>query len=61
MFGYTFANLEDELRFVENNLACLGADSLPLLDVPMVIASASSPKEVPNNETLRAIGTATIG
>ena len=46
MVGYTFANLEDELRFVERNLAWLGADSLLLLDVPMVFASASSSKEV---------------
>jgi transcriptional regulator with XRE-family HTH domain len=46
MFGYTFANLENELRFVEKNLAWLPADSLLLLDVPMVFAPASSPSEV---------------
>ena len=46
MFGYTFANLEDELGFVEKNLSWLPADSLLLLDLPMVFAPASSPSEV---------------
>ena len=46
MVGYTFANLEDELLFVEQNLAWLPADSLLQQDVPMVFAPASSSKEV---------------
>ncbi|MBL9042446.1 MAG: L-histidine N(alpha)-methyltransferase [Myxococcales bacterium] len=46
MFGYTFANLEDELGFVEKNLSWLPADSLLLLDLPMVFAPAASPSEV---------------
>ena len=46
MFGYTFANLENELRFVEKNLSWLPADSLLLLDVPVVFARADSPHEI---------------
>ena len=43
MFGYTFGNLENEVRFVSNSLSWLSPGDLLLLDVDCAIAPASDP------------------
>ena len=50
MFGYTFANLENELAFVERNLSWLPDDSFFLLDVPVVFAAADSSRDVERSD-----------
>lgn len=41
MFGYTFGNLENEVRFVRNSLSWLSHGDLLLLDVDCAVAPAS--------------------
>lgn len=41
MFGYTFGNLENEVRFVRNSLSWLSNGDLLLLDVDCAVAPAS--------------------
>lgn len=43
MFGYTFGNLENEVRFVGNSLSWLSDGDLLLLDVDCAVAPASDP------------------
>lgn len=46
MFGYTFGNLENEIRFLRNSLADLAANDMLLLDVTLVRAPADQSAEV---------------
>ena len=46
MFGYTFGNLHNEMKFIQNNLAAADYDDLLLLDVTLVNAPADQPKKV---------------
>ncbi len=46
MFGYTFGNLHNEMKFIQNNLAAADYDDLLLLDVTLVRAPADQPKKV---------------
>ncbi len=46
MFGYTFGNLENEIRFLRNSLADLAANDMLLLDVTIARAPADQPAEI---------------
>src|SRR5205814_3204686 len=46
MFGWTFGNLENEIRFVRNSLVGFAPGDLLLLDVTLVHASADRPDEI---------------
>ncbi len=43
MFGYTFGNLENELRFLRNSLSWLSPGDILVLDVMKALAPASDP------------------
>lgn len=46
MLGGTFGNLDNEILFLRNGLAGLGADDLLLLDIAKAYASADRPSEI---------------
>jgi len=46
MFGYTFGNLENELRFVRNSLSWLSPGDILVLDVMRALAPANDPAKI---------------
>ncbi len=46
MFGYTFGNLDNEVRFVRNSLVGFDSGDFLLLDVVLSYASADQPDEI---------------
>ena len=43
MFGYTFSNLENEIRFLRRNLSWADPGDLLVLDLPMAVDSSADP------------------
>lgn len=54
MFGYTFGNLDNEVRFVSNSLSWLAPGDLLLLDIDCAMAPASDPALIMKKD--RALG-----
>lgn len=54
MFGYTFGNLDNEVRFVSNSLSWLSPGDLLLLDIDCITASSSEPAMIQKSD--RALG-----
>lgn len=50
MFGYTFCNLENELRFVRNSLQWLAPGDLLLLDLAVVVAPVTDTAAIHKRE-----------
>lgn len=46
MFGNTFANIDNEVRFVRSSLVGLGPGDMFLLSVPLAMAPADAPDEI---------------
>jgi hypothetical protein len=46
MFGNTFANIDNEVRFVRDSLVGFGPGDMLLLSVPIAMAPADVPKEI---------------
>lgn len=50
MFGYTFGNLDNEIRFVRNSLTGSVPGDLLLIDVPLALADPDDPEELRKHE-----------
>lgn len=50
MFGYTFGNLDNEIRFVRNSLTGSAPGDLLLLDIPLTLADPDNPEELRKHE-----------